>query len=276
MIAAHKLKCISEIVVDAAALILQYNNNGPRLSKPSDTFRPPLAQTNMLTAFFFPSHTFAIAFAINLVAVAWRSLVAVPFGTILAVLLLWTCVSTPLCTVGTLLGRKFSGTADNPCRVKRIPSAIPRKRWYQRPLAVALAGGLLPFGSIFIEMYFVFSSFWNYKIYYVYELMLLVAVMLILCTVCVTIVGVYFLLNAENYHWQWSSFAIGSSVSLYVFVYAVHYFFLKTKMTGMLQTIYYFGYTIIMCLGLGLICGSIGYAAAAAFVRRIYHNVKCD
>jgi hypothetical protein len=25
-------------------------------------------------------------------------------------------------------------------------------------------GGLLPFGSIFIEMYFVFTSFWNYKV----------------------------------------------------------------------------------------------------------------
>ena len=24
-------------------------------------------------------------------------------------------------------------------------------------------GGLLPFGSIFIEMYFIFTSFWNYK-----------------------------------------------------------------------------------------------------------------
>jgi hypothetical protein len=27
-----------------------------------------------------------------------------------------------------------------------------------------LMGGLLPFGSIFIEMYFVFTSFWNYKV----------------------------------------------------------------------------------------------------------------
>lgn len=25
-------------------------------------------------------------------------------------------------------------------------------------------GGLLPFGSIFIEMYFIFTSFWNYKV----------------------------------------------------------------------------------------------------------------
>jgi hypothetical protein len=35
--------------------------------------------------------------------------------------------------------------------------------WYLRPWAICAAGGLLPFGSIFIEMYFVFTSFWNYK-----------------------------------------------------------------------------------------------------------------
>jgi hypothetical protein len=29
---------------------------------------------------------------------------------------------------------------------------------------IALVGGLLPFGSIFIEMYFIFTSFWNYKV----------------------------------------------------------------------------------------------------------------
>ena len=35
-------------------------------------------------------------------------------------------------------------------------------------------GGLLPFGSIFIEMYFIFTSFWHYKYYYMYGFMLLV------------------------------------------------------------------------------------------------------
>lgn len=51
-----------------------------------------------------------------------------------------------------------------PCRVKRIPSPVPDRAWYLRPWAIAAAGGLLPFGSIFIEMYFVFTSFWNYKV----------------------------------------------------------------------------------------------------------------
>lgn len=44
--------------------------------------------------------------------------------------------------------------------------------------------------------------------------MLLVFIILAIVTVCVTIVGTYFLLNAENYHWQWTSFSAAASTSL--------------------------------------------------------------
>jgi transmembrane 9 superfamily protein 3 len=80
------------------------------------------------------------------------------------VLVIWAFISFPLVLLGTVLGRNWSGVPDNPCRVKTIPRPIPEKKWYLRPWAVALLGGLLPFGSIFIEMYFVFTSFWNYKV----------------------------------------------------------------------------------------------------------------
>lgn len=63
-----------------------------------------------------------------------------------------------------MIGRNWNGLPDNPCRVKRIPSPIPERQWYLRPSVIALMGGLLPFGSIFIEMYFIFTSFWNYKV----------------------------------------------------------------------------------------------------------------
>ena len=63
-----------------------------------------------------------------------------------------------------VVGRNWNGLPDNPCRVKRIPSPIPAKKWYLQPWVIALMGGLLPFGSIFIEMYFIFTSFWNYKV----------------------------------------------------------------------------------------------------------------
>lgn len=233
-------------------------------------------QCMLLTAGLFPGVVFGIAFVLNTIAIAYGSLAAVPFGYIVIVLLLWAFLSFPLCIIGTILGRNWNSTPNNPCRVKRIPSPIPVKAWYLTPGAIALAGGLLPFGSIFIEMYFVFTSFWNYKVYYVYGFMLLVFLILLVVTVCVTIVGTYFLLNAENYHWQWTSFAMASSTSVYVFLYSVHYFLYRTHMTGFFQTAFYFGYTGIFCIGLGLMTGAIGYWGASHFVRTIYRNVKCD
>lgn len=139
--------------------------------------------------------------------------------------------------------------------------------------------------------------------YYVYGFMLLVFLILIIVTICVTIVGTYFLLNAENYHWQWTSFFSAASTAVYVYLYSVYYYHVKTKMSGFFQTSFYFGYTLMFCLGLGTLCGklfytgsmlkpknlmvstdtgsnfgpgAVGYLGSTLFVRRIYRNIKCD
>lgn len=49
--------------------------------------------------------------------------------------------------------------------------------------------------------YFIFTSFWAYKVYYVYGFTLLVIFILIVVTGCSTVVCTYFLLNAEDYRW---------------------------------------------------------------------------
>ncbi len=107
----------------------------------------------------------------------------------------------PLTLVGTVLGRNLAGQPNYPCRVNAVPRPIPEKKWFMEPTIIVLLGGILPFGSIFIEMYFIFTSFWAYKIYYVYGFMLLVFLILTTVTTCVTIVCTYFLLNAEDYRW---------------------------------------------------------------------------
>lgn len=142
------------------------------------------------------------------------------------------------------------------------------------------------------------------QVYYVYGFMLLVFVILVIVTVCVTIVGTYFLLNAENYHWQWTSFFSAASTAVYVYLYSIYYYYVKTKMSGFFQTSFYFGYTMMFCLGLGILCGeltlftlfklasgvidltkpslcenfagAVGYLGSNLFVRRIYRNIKCD
>ncbi|CAN8311961.1 unnamed protein product [Cochlearia groenlandica] len=230
----------------------------------------------VLTASLFPFLCFGIGFLLNTVAIFYGSLAAIPFGTMVVVFVIWGFISFPLALLGTVVGRNWSGAPNNPCRVKTIPRPIPEKKWYLTPSVVSLMGGLLPFGSIFIEMYFVFTSFWNYKVYYVYGFMLLVFIILVIVTVCVTIVGTYFLLNAENYHWQWTSFLSAASTAVYVYLYSIYYYYVKTKMSGFFQTSFYFGYTAMFCLGLGILCGAVGFLGSNLFVRRIYRNIKCD
>ncbi|CAN1305384.1 Transmembrane 9 superfamily member 1 [Linum perenne] len=230
----------------------------------------------ILTASLFPFMCFGVGFVLNTIAIFYGSLAAIPFGTIVVVFVIWAFISFPLALLGTVVGRNWSGAPNNPCRVKTIPRPIPEKKWYLTPSVVSMMGGLLPFGSIFIEMYFVFTSFWNYKVYYVYGFMLLVFLILIIVTVCVTIVGTYFLLNAENYHWQWTSFFSAASTAVYVYLYSIYYYYVKTKMSGFFQTSFYFGYTLMFCLGLGILCGAVGYLGSNLFVRRIYRNIKCD
>ncbi|KAI3712415.1 hypothetical protein L1987_70971 [Smallanthus sonchifolius] len=230
----------------------------------------------ILTASLFPFLCFGIGFVLNTIAIFYGSLAAIPFGTMVVVFVIWAFISFPLALLGTVVGRNWSGAPNNPCRVKTIPRPIPEKKWYLTPSVVSIMGGLLPFGSIFIEMYFVFTSFWNYKVYYVYGFMLLVFLILIIVTVCVTIVGTYFLLNSENYHWQWTSFFSAASTAIYVYLYSIYYYHVKTKMSGFFQTSFYFGYTAMFCLGLGILCGAVGYLGSNLFVRRIYRNIKCD
>ncbi|CAA6667696.1 unnamed protein product [Spirodela intermedia] len=218
----------------------------------------------ILTASLFPFTCFGVGFVLNTIAIFYRTLAAIPLGTMVVVLVIWAFISFPLALLGTVVGRNWNGAPNNPCQV------VPH------PPVISLMGGLLPFGSIFIEMYFVFTSFWHYKVYYVFGFMLLVFLILVIVTVCVTIVGTYFLLNAENYHWQWTSFFSAASTAVYVFLYSVYYFYVKTKMTGFFQTSFYFGYTLMFCLGLGILCGAVGYLGSTLFVRRIYRNIKCD
>lgn len=52
----------------------------------------------------------------------------------------------------------------------------------------------------------------------------------------------------QDYHWWWRSFLTSSFTAVYLFIYAVHYFFSKLQITGTASTILYFGYTMIMVL----------------------------
>jgi transmembrane 9 superfamily protein 3 len=120
------------------------------------------------------------------------------------------------------------------------------------------------------------TSLWNYKFYHVYGFLLGVYAILTIVVGMTSIIVVYFCLNAENYLWQWTAFGSGASTAGYVFLYGIYYFIFKTQMHGFLQVCFYFGYMTLIAVNLGLLCGTLGHAAASRFVRAIFSNVKVD
>lgn len=230
----------------------------------------------MIGALFVPGMISITAFFINFIAIYYQAAKALHFTSMLAIIAICIFIILPCNLIGTLLGRAINGQPNFPCRINAVPRPIPEKKWYTEPSAIVLFGGLLPFGSIFIEVYFVFTSFWAYKIYYVYGFMLLVFLILIVVTVCVTIVTTYFLLNAEDYRWQWTSFMTGASIAVYIYMYSFYYYFFKTKMYGLFQTSFYFGYMALLSSIIGIMCGTFGYLGSSYFVKIIYSTVKID
>lgn len=229
-----------------------------------------------LTTVLLPGVAFSTSTVLNFIAIAYGSMASLSATTILMIVAIWLFISCPLVLFGTILGRSTAVLNDHPCRVNKTRRPIPYQRWYSTPLSLVLFSGLLPFGSIFLEVYFIFTSFWNYKFYYVYGFMLLVYLILIVVTVCVSIVSTYMLLNSEDYRWQWTSFLSGASTALYVFMYAIYYFFTKTRMTGIMQTSFYFAYMGMFSLGVFLVCGTIAFTGTNLFVRKIYDYIKSD
>lgn len=233
-------------------------------------------KTNIiLTSMFCPGVVFCLFFIMNLVLWAKESSAAIPFSTLLALLVLWFCVSVPLTFIGALFGFR-KRPIEHPVRTNQIPRQIPEQTIYTQPFPGIIMGGVLPFGCIFIQLYFILNSLWSNQMYYMFGFLFLVFIILIITCSETTVLLCYFHLCAEDYHWWWRSFLTSSFTSFYLFLYCVHYFKTRLNIEGVASTFLYFGYTFIMVFLFFLMTGTIGFFATFWFVRKIYSVVKVD
>jgi len=227
-----------------------------------------------LTAFGFPGIAFSIFFILNLFTIAQKSGDAVPFHTMFTLLVLWFCISTPLVFFGAFIGYK-KDAIEFPVNTSNIPRQIPDQPWFMGTIPTLIVGGIMPFGSCFLELYFIMSSLWLHQYYYVFGVLFVVFLILILTCAEISILYNYFKLCGEDYQWWWMSFNTAGSTAFYVFGYSVVYF-QQLEANTFSSYVLYFGYMALISFMLFLMTGTVGLFSSLYFNKAIFGSIKID
>ncbi|CAF4368068.1 unnamed protein product, partial [Rotaria sordida] len=107
---------------------------------------------------------------------------------------------------------------NNPVPINQIPREVPEQPFYTKPLLSILASGILSFGCIFIQLFFILNSIWAHQYYHYFGFLLVVYIILIITCLEITICLCYFHLCTEDYNWWWRSFLTSGSSAVYLFL----------------------------------------------------------
>lgn len=225
-------------------------------------------------ACFFPGIVFIILTMLNFLLWGSKSTGAIPISLYFILLSLWFCISVPLTLFGGFLGTRAE-PIQYPVRTNQIPREIPARK-YPSWLLV-LGAGTLPFGTLFIELFFILSSIWLGRFYYVFGFLFVVLTLLVIVCAEVSVVLTYMHLCVEDWRWWWKAFFASGSVALYVFLYSINYLvFDLQSLSGPVSALLYLGYSLIMAIAIMLSTGTIGFLMSFYFVHYLFSSVKID
>ncbi|KAL5547668.1 hypothetical protein UlMin_002899 [Ulmus minor] len=225
-------------------------------------------------ACFFPGIAFLILTVLNFLLWGSHSTGAIPFSLFVILLLLWFCISVPLTLIGGYFGAK-APHIEYPVRTNQIPREIPPQK-YPSWLLV-LGAGTLPFGTLFIELFFIMSSIWMGRVYYVFGFLFIVMILLVVVCAEVSLVLTYMHLCVEDWKWWWKSFFASGSVAIYIFLYSVNYLVFDLKsLSGPVSATLYLGYSLSMVIAIMLATGTVGFLSSFWFVHYLFSSVKLD
>ncbi|AJV47522.1 Emp70p [Saccharomyces cerevisiae YJM1190] len=239
-------------------------------------FNGPYWKANLiLTPLLVPGAILLIIIALNFFLMFVHSSGVIPASTLFFMVFLWFLFSIPLSFAGSLIARKRCHWDEHPTKTNQIARQIPFQPWYLKTIPATLIAGIFPFGSIAVELYFIYTSLWFNKIFYMFGFLFFSFLLLTLTSLLVTILITYHSLCLENWKWQWRGFIIGGAgCALYVFIHSI--LFTKFKLGGFTTIVLYVGYSSVISLLCCLVTGSIGFISSMLFVRKIYSSIKVD
>jgi transmembrane 9 superfamily protein 2/4 len=232
-------------------------------------------QATVLTAAGLPGCLVALFMVLNVFLHIAGAATAVGFLPLVLLFGLWVFLSTPLVFIGSFFGYRAEKLSV-PVKTNQISRYIPELPWYASPPYSFLLGGILPFGSVCIELFFIMSALWLHQIYYMMSFLL--AVLLILAATCaeVSVVMTYLQLCAEDHRWWWKSFLNCASAGFYLFLYSLWFLSSRLELVGVLPVVVYITYMGMISVCFSLFCGSVGVLSSFWFVGKIYGALKVD
>ncbi|QID83447.1 Transmembrane 9 super member 2 [Saccharomyces pastorianus] len=239
-------------------------------------FHGPYWKANLIiTPILLPGAIFLLIVAMNFFLLSAQSSGVIPARTLFFIIFLWFSVSIPLSFAGSYIAYKKCNWDEHPTKTNQIARQSPFQPWYLRTTQATLIAGIFSFGSIAVELYFIYSSLWFNKIFCMFGFLLFSFLLLTLTTSLVTIFITYHSLCLENWLWQWRSFIIGGlGCSVYMFIHAI--LFTKFKLGGFVTIILYVGYSFMISVLCCVVTGAIGFFSSMIFIRKIYSRVKVE
>lgn len=223
-------------------------------------------------ACFVPGITLIILTVLNILLWYSKSTAAIPISLYFELTSLWLCLSVPLTLLGGYLGT-LAEAIKFPVRTNHVPREIPARKY--TPWLLVLSAGTLPFGTLFLELFFILSSIWLGRFYYVFGFLLLVFLLLLIVCAEVSVILTYKHLCAEDWRWWWNAFFASGSVGLYVFLFSISYLvFDLSGLNGPVSATLYLGYSLLMAFVIMLATGTIGFLMSFYFVYNLFSSVK--
>jgi len=232
-------------------------------------------QATVLTAAGLPGFLVGLFMILNVFLHFAGAATAVGFIPLILLFGLWVFLSTPLVFVGSFFGYRAEKLAV-PVKTNQISRYIPELPWYAAPPYSFLLGGILPFGSVCIELFFIMSALWLYQIYYMMGFLLIVLMILAATCAEVSLVMTYLQLCAEDHRWWWKSFFNCASAGFYLFMYSLWFLSYRLDLVGILPNLVYITYMGMISACFSLFCGSVGVLSSFWFIRKIYGALKVD
>ena len=231
-------------------------------------------KVSLFTSIFFPGTLICGYIIVNIILTIEKSNAAVHFYDIVSLFILWIFCTFPLILIGSFCGYK-SKRINVPCKINRIPSAIPDKPCYLHYKYITFITGLIGFATIFIEFNYVMSALWRHQIYFMATFIWISFLLFVIVVGEMSVLFVFLNLCRGDYNWAWKSFIMGSSPVIYIIIYSVFYF-LYLRITRLSSMIVYFGMMGLISAIIMFICGTIAVFFNFVFLKLIYSKIRKD